>query len=152
MKIQLAQKALNCRRCGGDLRSSKKVYKTRKWYISHEILSFHTKHPSLRRRKITVWENLVLINARNPNEAHRKATEHGRLSEQDVKIDGKDGICKFDGIKDLVLVYDKLESGTELEWHGLQLSEPEIKRMVRRKQQMQAFNIGPKSVSRRAKK
>ena len=137
---------------GWNLRFSKKIFKTRKWYISHEILSFHTKRRSLKRTKTTVWENLVLINARNPDEAHRKATEHGRLSEQEVKIDGKDGFCKFNGIKDLVLVYDKLEPGTELEWHSLQLTEPEIKRMVRRKRQMQAFNIGPKSVSRRAKK
>ena len=128
-----------------QLNYSKAVYKKRNWYIAHELLYFHTDKARSRAKapKLVVWENLVLIKAKNPDEAYRKALKHGCLSEEQVRINGESGRCRFRGLKDLVLIYDDLEDGTELEWHDLRLNAAELSRMVRRKQQMQAFHIGP---------
>jgi hypothetical protein len=129
-----------------QLSYSKRVYKTRKWYISHELLSFGTKKSKNGRNdeKLVVWENLVLINAKSPEDAYRKAIKHGSLNEENVKINGKEGYCSFNGLRDLVLIYDDLEDGSELEWHDLRLNPSELRRLVKRKKQMQAFNVGPK--------
>jgi len=121
-----------------------KSTKTHKWYISHEILYFQkTKRSGPREETLTVWENLVLIKARNPEEAYRKALKRGRLNEEKVKIDGDEGYCKFKGLRDLVLIYDKLEDGAELEWRTCQANRTELSRMIKPKQKMQAFNLGP---------
>ena len=124
------------------------IYKTGKWYIAHVLLYFDTKETGYRRKKkkLIVWENLVLLKAKSPEEAYRKALEHGRLSEEKVKIAGKDGRCKFKGLKDLVLIYDDLKDGAELEWHDLRLDVSELGRMTKRKRKMQAFNVGPKGI------
>lgn len=79
-----------------------------------------------------------------PEDAYRKAIKHGSLNEENVRINGKEGYCRFNGLRDLVLIYDDLEDGSELEWHDLRLSPSELRRLVKRKKQMQAFNIGPK--------
>jgi hypothetical protein len=127
------------------LNYSETVYKTRKWYISHELLAFEVTNRGPRSKKATkmvVWENLILIRARNPEEAYRKALKHGRQNEEKVKIGGKDGQCRFKGLKDLVLVYDDLDDGSELEWHDLRLGMVELAKIVKRKRSMQAFNLG----------
>ncbi len=133
-------------RWGWQLTYSERIYKTRKWYIAHELLHFDTKKTRDRskKRKLVVWENLVLITARSPEEAYRKALKHGRLSEESVKIDGRDGHCKFIGLSDLVLVYDDLEDGAELEWHDRRVDASQLRHMTKQKGQMQAFNVGPK--------
>jgi len=122
--------------------------KPRGWYISHEVLSFQTKRPGPKEVKLTVWENLVLIKARNPEEAYRKALKRGRWNEEEVKIDGVDGYCKFKGLRDLVLIYDELEDGAEVEWREFQVNGAELSRMIKRKQRMQAFNIGSRGDNR----
>jgi hypothetical protein len=129
----------------GQLTYSDRIYKKRKWYISHELLLFEPQSAKGYRgtRKFVVWENLILIKARSPEEAYRKALKHGRLNEEKVKIDGEEGRCKFKGLRDLVLVYDELEDGAELEWHDLRKGVSELVRMVKPKRQMQAFNVGP---------
>lgn len=119
---------------------SNDILKTRNWYIAHEILYFE---PRFRRKskgtELTVWENLILIKAKSPQQAYEKAIEHGRASEQAVRIDGEHGKCRFRGLRDLILVYDKLEDGAELEWRVLQASSVRLKRLVTTKQKMQAF-------------
>lgn len=137
---------------GWQLTYSEGIYKTRKWYIAHELLYFDTKkgRGRLKGRKLVVWENLVLIKAKGPEEAYRKALKHGRLSEDKVKIDGEDGYCRFKGLRDLVLIHDDLQDGAELEWHDLRKDVSELGRMAKRKGRMQAFNVGPKKGGSRA--
>jgi hypothetical protein len=115
------------------------------WYVAHELLYFVRKKEKNRAKnqKVVVWENLVLINARSAEQAYRKAMKHGRLSEENVRINGDEGYCKFKGLRDLVLIYNELEDGTELEWHDMRLSAAELDRITKPKSQMQAFNPGP---------
>src|SRR5262249_22936838 len=89
-----------------------RIYRSRKWNAAHELLSFET---AARRRRpserLVVWENLILLRARSPHEASRKAQRYGRVSEGPVKIDGEDGYCKFRGLRDPVLIYDPWRTG-----------------------------------------
>ncbi len=91
-----------------------------------------------------VWENLVLINARTAEQAYRKALKHGRLSEEKVRINGDEGYCKFKGLRDLVLIYNDLEDGAELEWHDMRLNSAELNRIAKPKARLHAFDPGPK--------
>ena len=63
-----------------------------------------------------------------------------------MKIDGKDGLCKFRGLRDLALVYDELEDGAELEWRVLRISPGELDRLVTTKRKMQAFEYAHKKI------
>jgi hypothetical protein len=103
----------------------------------HELRYFDTKKAGgrLKKGKPVIWENLVLIKAKSPEEAYRKALKHGRLSKEKVKIAGEDGYCRSRDLR----IY-----GAELEWHDLRLGVSELGRMAKRKRQMQAFNVGPK--------
>ena len=119
---------------------SNKILKTRNWYIAHEILYFEPKLPRKSKgTEWTVWENLILIKAKSPQQAYQKAIEHGRASEQAVRIDGEEGLCRFRGLRDLTLVYDELEDGAELEWRVLRISPGKLDRLVTTKQKMEAF-------------
>jgi hypothetical protein len=61
------------------------LYQTRKWYISHEILCAEPDEQA-NDEPLTVWENLILIHANSPEEAYEKANQHGRDSEQEVRV------------------------------------------------------------------
>jgi hypothetical protein len=116
-----------------------KLPKETKWYISHELLYAETKKEAPTER-LTVWENLILIRAKSRDEAYKKAMKHGKISEDKVKIDGKPGELKFLGLRDLVLIYDELEDGAELEWHETQLTKTKMKKLLRAKKRLHAFN------------
>jgi hypothetical protein len=120
-----------------------KIFETRKWYISHEILYFEKSEQGSTPEKVALWENLILIQANDPEEAYRKAVDHGRLSEEPIKIDGEDGHCRFLGLKDLVLVYDQLEDGAELEWQEREVNSHELGGAIRPKEKLHAFNLRP---------
>jgi len=127
------------------LNHSNHILQSRNWYIAHEILYFEPKvHKKSKATKWTVWENLILIKAKSPRQAYQKAIEHGRASEQAVKIDGEDGLCRFRGLRDLTLVYDRLEHGAELEWRVLQVTPANLARLVITKRKMQAFKYSRK--------
>ena len=115
------------------------LYQTRQWYISHEILCAETSDQETD-DPLTVWENLILIQANSPDEAYEKAMKHGRDSEEEIRVNGKKGYHRFVGLKDLVLVYDQIEDGAELEWHEMQLTKAQVDEMVQEKSQLHAFN------------
>jgi hypothetical protein len=121
---------------------AEELIKHRHWYISHELLYFES--PETRAEtEITVWENLILIRADGPEDAYQKAMERGRSNEQPVRIDGVEGRCRFLGLRDLVIIYDELEDGAELEYKERQVKSSELSKMVRSKERFQAFNLNP---------
>ena len=117
------------------------------WYISHELLYFEAASSvSDQSGELTVWENLILLKAHDPEEAYQKALELGHANDQGVTIDGVEGRCKFRGLRDLVHIYDPLQDGAELEWHELQLTKDQLCSMVKRKRQMHAFKVAKRRV------
>jgi len=122
---------------------SSELCETRKWYISHEILCFQRSNENKAGERLTIWENLILIRANDPEEAYQKSIAHGRLNEETVQIDGEDGYCRFLGLKNLFLIYDQLEDGTELEWYEREVSASELSNMIKPKESLHAFNLEP---------
>lgn len=110
----------------------------RRWYLSHEILYLEPDDVSNERERL-VWENLILINANSPDEAYQKALQHGLDSQCEVKVDGQPRRFKFKGLKNLVLIYDDLEDGAEIEWLETTLDKEELEKLIRAKQDMHAF-------------
>jgi ABC-type uncharacterized transport system ATPase subunit len=115
------------------------LYQTRRWYIAHEILCAEPDNPEIV-EPLTVWENLILIQANSPEEAYEKAMEHGRNSENEIRINGKEGRFTFCGLKELMLVYDDLEHGAELEWHEMELTKAQATELTKQKEQLHAFD------------
>jgi hypothetical protein len=67
-----------------------------------------------------VWENLIILHARTPREALRKAEKIGRADAGDcrgtLRLDGKPALCKFLGVASLGLIHDGLIDGAEITW------------------------------------
>jgi|SRR5882762_3240235 len=118
------------------------LWSDRLWYLSYEILYFELENP-LAQDKCQIWENLILIRAASPEEAYEKAMKHGFDSEDNVKIDGQKGRCKFKGLKDLVRIYDDLEDGAELVWQEYELEKNQLETSVKTKQDLHAFKPLP---------
>ena len=116
------------------------LYKNKKWYLAHEILYIEV-NEALNQESFWVWENLILIQADNPEEALDKAMINGQNSEGPVEIHGIKGYLTFKGLKNLILIYDELEDGAELEWMEYEVNKEKLEQMVRTKQDMQAFNL-----------
>jgi hypothetical protein len=116
------------------------LYKNKKWYLAHEILYIEV-NEALNQESFWVWENLVLIQADNPEEALDKAMINGQNSEGPVEIHGIKGYLTFKGLKNLILIYDELEDGAELEWMEYEVNKEKLEQMVRTKQDMHAFNL-----------
>ena len=106
-----------------------KLYDVR-WYLSYEILYYELCDKAAQGDDILVWENLVLIEADSPEQAYQKAIEHGKASEEKVKINGKDGRCIFKGLKRLMPIYEKFEDGSEIEWREYEVSRAELDKLV----------------------
>ena len=67
-----------------------------------------------------VWENLIILHARTPREALRKAEKIGRADAGNcrgtLRLDGKPALCKFLGVASLGLIHDGLIDGAEITW------------------------------------
>lgn len=128
------------------------MMKRRTWYVAHELLCFQPEGKTRQKRaKWTVWENLILTEARSPEEAFRKAVARGHQNEGPVKINGQHGYCRFMGLRELTFVYDELEDGAELEWRVFELDRAALGRLVTAKQKLQAFGPSSKKIKTRGK-
>jgi hypothetical protein len=116
------------------------LYRNKKWYLAHEILYIEIDDIS-DQESFPIWENLILIKADNPEEAFEKAMINGRNSEAPITIHGVSGYLRFKGLKDLILIYDELEDGAELEWMEYEVNKEKLSQIVRTKQDMHAFTL-----------
>ena len=91
------------------------------WFWAWTVLA--TVHKNKQRdpnARCEVWENLIIVHARLPREALRKAERLGRADEGDcrcsLRLDGKPALCKFVGVASLGLIHDGLVDGAEITW------------------------------------
>jgi hypothetical protein len=145
MKIrrqELDEKILRKRRLRAFNINSKWIKATKSgWYISREIhcLESMSGRRADRSKECVAWERLILIEARNPDDAYRKAVTNARLSEREVDISGRKGFVKFRGFLDLVYVYVELRDGAELMWQEYQIKKSELSDIVALKRQLRIF-------------
>jgi hypothetical protein len=82
------------------------------WYLADLIIEIRVEDDA----RSVVHINTVLVNASSPNEAYDKALQLGeqQVGEPYLNPIGKRVETRFVGLKDLSVIYEKLEHGAEL--------------------------------------
>ena len=116
------------------------------WWLATyvERFEFFDEDRSNLRRRCTAWENTVLIRAKDRETAYRRALKVGRASHGmtgwDVKT-GRPGAWKFEGLMELLPIYERLEHGAEIMWTDCSgKSVQRIRKHVRRKSELDVFD------------
>ena len=107
------------------------------WFLAELIQQFAYANEDKR----DVWVNTILVKASNPEEAYEKALKFGEAyNEKYINSDEVEVTVTFRGLRNLYLVYDKLEDGAEIIYEELEeISENEIAAMVTPKEQLIAI-------------
>ena len=85
-----------------------------------------------------VWVNTILIRANSLDQAYEKALKQGSLYD-DTYANSNDVLVtvRFRGLRDLILIYEKLEDGAELSYTEYDdLNEEKIAAMVTPKEKL----------------
>jgi len=91
------------------------------WYVASYLLRFveiKDERKDNARRKFLSWENTVLVKARSLEHAYAKVTKIGRAKTRPYR-GGPKGIpvrWVYEGVTDLLPVYEKLRDGAEIMW------------------------------------
>ncbi len=115
------------------------------WFLAELIVEFtfeNGDHP-------LVWVNTVLVNATSLEDGYEKALQLGAqhndtyLNTDDVRV-----ITRFRGLRNLLLVYDKLEHGAELMWEEFEdLTPGQVDEMISPKNELGVFvTHGPENM------
>lgn len=114
------------------------------WYVAILILrfEFYDEKKAHVNRRCNVHENMHLIQASTPEDAYTKAMHLGQVSNGTEGIDDfkRKGIWIFEGLNELIPVYEKIEDGCEILWTKHYCSVKTATNMVKRKDDLQAFS------------
>ena len=92
------------------------------WYVASYLLRFieiGRKGNNDPNRRFLSWENTVLVKAKNLDDAYSKVLKIGRESGGRSYRGGSKGIpvrWVFEGVTELLPVYEKIEDGAEIMW------------------------------------
>lgn len=116
---------------------SKWVPKDMEWFLAELIQQFTFANGD----EPLVWVNTVLIKANSLDEAYEKALKRGESYDDTyTNTDGVEVRTTFRGLRDLFLIYEKLEDGAEILYEEIDdISEEEIVEMITPKDQLAAF-------------
>jgi hypothetical protein len=117
------------------------IPKDAEWFLA-ELVEEFVVHGYKRN---AVHINYVLIQARTPDEAYSKAIKLGRQHQGTWKNPaGQTVTHRFVGLRDLDVIYDPLEHGCEIMFiERLGLSRAGLRKLVRKKKQLEAFRPVP---------
>jgi hypothetical protein len=125
------------------------------WYVGTYQLRFielgDKRNEDLSRRFLT-WENTVIVKAKSLSEAHRKIKSIGR-STRPYK-GGHDAIdvqWVFEGIVELLPVYEEIEDGAEIMWAERSRSLKKIRSLAKRASEFKQHKVSPTSRSTRSR-
>src|SRR5688572_22272985 len=117
------------------------------WYVGTYQLRFielgDKGNEDLIRRFLT-WENTVLVKSKSLSEAHRKITRIGK-STRPYKggPDAVDVQWVFEGVVELLPVYDEIEDGVEIIWSERRRSLKKIRSLARRASEFKQHKVSP---------
>jgi hypothetical protein len=81
-----------------------------------------------------VWKNLVIVQAKDADEAFEKASKIGESESGDcrgtLRLNEKPAVAQFLGVADMGLIYDDLGDGAEILWHIRKCSQKTARSMV----------------------
>jgi hypothetical protein len=118
------------------------------WYVETYQLRFVELADGKRNspeRRFLCWENTVLVKARSMREAHRKVVKIGEAHTKPYK-GGPKGVevqWVFEGVIDLLPVYEEIEDGAEIMWAERTRSLQSMQKLAKH------FGSGPTSRSTR---
>src|SRR5262249_26907387 len=106
---------------------------TATWYIAEivEEISVETDP-----RKV-IHRNTVLMNATSPEEAYSRSIELGKATETSYENPAGNRVSvRFRGLRDLIVVHDRLEHGAELFFEEfIDVSEQQVQSWLRSKEE-----------------
>jgi hypothetical protein len=91
------------------------------WYVGSYLLRFverANKRNYQLQSKFLTWENTVIVKARNLNHAYDKVTSIAKQQTKPYKS-GRDAVdvqWLFEGVTELLPIYEKLGDGAEIMW------------------------------------
>jgi hypothetical protein len=116
------------------------------WWLARFIERFEYDDENKRnlKRRCLAWENTVLIQAKDREQAFRKAVVRARLVEGLESWDAgssRKGAWRFEGLTSLLPIYEELADGAEIVWteHAGKSVET-IRRRVKKKRELEAFD------------
>ena len=114
------------------------IPKSAEWYVA-EIVEEITVEGDPRN---VVHRNLILVNARSPEEAYERAVDLGRKGECEYRNRADEKVeVKFRGLAALSVVHDKLEHGAELRYfEDIGVSEGKISDLIKVREQLSVFH------------
>lgn len=91
------------------------------WYVAKVLVRFEWEDENKfnPNRRCTVWENEIILQAPDREEAYAKAMEQGQLDDEPdykMRVGGRRGRWVFEGLTSLLPIYDELEDGAEIAW------------------------------------
>ena len=108
------------------------------WYVASYLLRFvelNQEGNFDKEKQFTVWENTILVKANNIDEAYDKVESEALLATEPYK-GGVEGIpvqWLFEGISELLPVYDEIEDGVEIMFGEYKQKLKNIKKRARSK-------------------
>ena len=114
------------------------------WYVATyvERFAFADENDANPRRRCRAWKNAILVRARTPEEAYRRALGIATANADCPWTNhrGVSGKLVFEGFTNLVPLYDALEDGAELAWWDFSnVAVSTVKRMVKPKHRLEVF-------------
>jgi hypothetical protein len=116
------------------------------WWIASfiERFEYDDENRSDLNRRCLAWENTILVRARDREAAYRKALLHGRRSHGHKgwnEKSGRKGSWRFEGLTQLLPVYEPIQDGAEVLWTALDgVSVRKVKSRIRRKRHLSVFD------------
>ncbi|MEP7293014.1 MAG: DUF4288 domain-containing protein [Chloroflexota bacterium] len=108
-----------------------------KWYLADIVQEFQIEDEA----SSLVWINLILIRADSPEEAYERSLEEGNSHNSTyLNTDGKRVSSVFRGLRNLYVIIDKLEHGSELIYEEKDdLNEEQVQKLLRSKSELSVF-------------
>ncbi len=113
------------------------VPKDAEWFLAKLVEEFRVQ--GYKRNAVHI--NYVLIQAKTPTAAYRKAIELGKRSNNTWKNPGGKTVThRFLGLRELDVIHDPLEHGCEIMYiERLGMSRVGLRKLVRKKKELEAF-------------
>ena len=114
------------------------------WWIGSyvERYEFNDEDRSNLNRRCDAYENTVILKAKSREEAYRKLVALASIKGSECgPANGRKGFWRFEGVTDLLPIFEELEDGAEVLWHHHRnLAVKTVKRLVRTKQELPIFD------------
>ena len=113
------------------------IPKDAEWFLAELVEEFRVEG----HRRNVVHINYVLINARTPSEAYRKAMQLGKVTNSKWKNPkGEIVTHRFLGLRELDVIHDPLEHGCEIMFiERLGMTRANTRKLVRKRRELEAF-------------